>query len=87
VPVRVHVNPTRRLAFTPGTRESRVPRIPNAPKVEVELQHVKLFVSQSCAGMGLVLRTGVAEAVTLLAKAMAATRETRGLWNSIVKTV
>jgi hypothetical protein len=30
-------------------------------------------------------RSGVAEAVTLLARAMAVTKETRDLWNSIIK--
>jgi hypothetical protein len=32
-------------------------------------------------------RSGVAEAVTLLARAMAVTKETRDLWNSIIKKV
>jgi hypothetical protein len=32
-------------------------------------------------------RSGVTEAVTLLAKAMAVTKETRDLWNSIIKKV
>lgn len=35
----------------------------------------------------LCLRSGVSEAVTLLAKAMAVTKETTDLYNSIVKNV
>jgi hypothetical protein len=53
-------------------------------KAEEVVQHVRLPVLQLCPG-GSFLRTGVAEAVTLLAKAMAAAKETRDLWNSIVK--
>ena len=48
-------------------------------KGEEESQHVKVPVLQLCPAGGLVLRTGVAEAVTVLAKAMAPTKETRDL--------
>ena len=55
------------------------------PKEVVEVQHVWLPVP----GLhpGLFLRTGVAEAVTLPAKAMATTNEMRYLWNNIFKDV
>jgi len=56
----------------------------------VESQHVKwslLAVHSAGETAGGFLRARVAEAVTLLAKAMAATRETKDLWKSIVKTV
>ena len=57
--------------------------------LDVVVQHVALFASQllfpgfefSC------LRSGVVEAVTLLAKAMAATKETRVLENSIIRDI
>lgn len=50
----------------------------------VDSQHVKLPVPGLHPSS---LRTGVAEAVTLPAKAMAATKETRDLLNSIAKDV
>ena len=60
------------------------PIIPDSTKVSVELQQNRLPVPVLQVG-GLFLRTGVVEAVTLPAKAMAATKETRDLLNSIVK--
>jgi hypothetical protein len=54
-------------------------------KGETLVQHVELPVVQLCVGSS--LRTGVTEAVTPLAKAMAATREMSGLENRIVKNV
>ena len=54
------------------------------------MQHVKLPVLQLCDGLPSLpppLRTGVTEAVTLLAKAMAATKEKRVLEKSIVKRI
>ena len=55
-------------------------------KEVVDEQQVKLPELQLCDGLSfLVLRTGVTEAVTLLAKVMAAMKETRVLEKSIVK--
>lgn len=56
----------------------------SSPKYMVESQHVKLPVPGLHPSF---LRTGVAEAVTLPANAMAATKEMRDLLNNIVKDV
>ncbi len=92
MPVIKQLVPTRRLTSKSATRlrSSSLITVGSSSKEEVESQHVNwswFVVHWSGVTGGGFLRTGVAEAVTLLAKAMAATRETRGLWNSIVKTV
>ena len=60
------------------------------PKADCVAQHTEPFALQlfpEPESLEPHLRTGVVEAVTLLAKAIAATKETRVLENNIVKDV
>ena len=80
-------NPTGRLRSKLGlTSPSRVDWVADdrLEKGVLETQHVKSPVLQLCVG-GEPLRSGVADAATLLAKAMAETKETSRLDNRIVK--
>jgi hypothetical protein len=82
VPGRTQSNPMGRLRFKLGPRSpSRPPWVPsNRPVKGVEVvQHVELPELTWQFGGVYCLRSGATEAVTLLAKAMAVTKETRDL--------
>ena len=96
-PVASQFNPMGASANTLGSRALTSPSWRTdgrSSKSEDDVQHVKLPVLQLCVGWPpsppsppSPLRTGVAEAMTPLAKAMAARKEKRVLKKSIVKSV
>lgn len=79
MPARVQTNPTGREVINVGSKivSRTCSKSVRELKDVVESQHVKLPVPGLHEGS--FLRTGVVEAVTLPAKAMAVTKETRDL--------
>ena len=83
-------NPMGVSASTSGRIESRLEIIFSGASLKIveDWQHCKVPPLQFESVDGSPpLRTGVADAATLLTKAMVATKETRGLENRIVKDV